>query len=209
MAASDLPPCGCDLCQQGVDHPEREMHRQTIALLSRLDQNQRRWFVAHEAQRLGYGGDGCWPRSRAWTKRRFAAGIANWRLCSWASPSIACGRRVAAGQRLKKRPALEPALTALVEPETAGNPMSAQKWVRSSLRRLSTRLTAQGHAVSHQTVGRLLDQLGYALHVNAKKLEASARHPDRNAQFEHIATHPRRLPPRGGRPSASTPRRRS
>jgi len=33
------------------------MHRQTIALLSRLDENQRRWFVAHEAQRLGYGGD--------------------------------------------------------------------------------------------------------------------------------------------------------
>jgi hypothetical protein len=57
MAASDLPPCGCDLCQQGVDHPAREMHRQTIALLSRLDENQRRWFVAHEAQRLGYGGD--------------------------------------------------------------------------------------------------------------------------------------------------------
>jgi hypothetical protein len=45
------------LCQQGVDHPERELHRQTIALLSRLDENQRRWFVAHEAQRLGYGGD--------------------------------------------------------------------------------------------------------------------------------------------------------
>ena len=57
MATSDLPPCGCDLCQQGVDHPAREMHRQTIALLSRLDENQRRWFVAHEAQRLGYGGD--------------------------------------------------------------------------------------------------------------------------------------------------------
>jgi len=45
------------LCQQGVEHPERELHRQTIALLSRLDENQRRWFVAHEAQRLGYGGD--------------------------------------------------------------------------------------------------------------------------------------------------------
>jgi hypothetical protein len=57
MAASDLPPCGCDLCQQGVDHPERDLHRQTIALFSRLDENQRRWFVAHEAQRLGYGGD--------------------------------------------------------------------------------------------------------------------------------------------------------
>ncbi len=59
--------------------------------------------------------------------------------------------------------------------------------MRSSLRQLSTRLTAQGHTVSHQTVGRLLDKLGYALHVNAKKLEASAHHPDRNVQFEHIA----------------------
>ncbi len=57
MDASALPPCGCDLCQQGVDHPDRELHRQTIALLSRLDEHQRRWFVAHEAQRLGYGGD--------------------------------------------------------------------------------------------------------------------------------------------------------
>jgi hypothetical protein len=31
-----------------------------------------------------------------------------------------------------------------------------------------------------------LDDLGYALHVNAKKAEASAAHVDRNAQFEHI-----------------------
>ena len=58
-----------------------------------------------------------------------------------------------------------------------GRPDECPKWVRSSLRHLSTRLTAQGNAVSHQTVGRLLDQLGYALHVNAEKLEASARHP--------------------------------
>jgi hypothetical protein len=36
-------------------------------------------------------------------------------------------------------------------------------------------------------VARLLDQLGYALHVNANKLEASADRPDRQAQFEHIA----------------------
>jgi hypothetical protein len=75
----------------------------------------------------------------------------------------------------------------LVEPETAGDPMSDQKWVRSSLRQLSARLTDQGHPVSHQTVGRLLDKLDYALHVNAKKLEARAAHPERNAQFEQNA----------------------
>jgi hypothetical protein len=75
-----------------------------------------------------------------------------------------------------------------VEPETAGDPMGAQKWVRSSLRQLSRRLTAAGHPVSHQTVGRLLKELDYALHVNAKKLEASAAHPDRDGQFAAIAS---------------------
>jgi hypothetical protein len=78
-------------------------------------------------------------------------------------------------------------LQAVVEPETAGDPMSDQKWVRSSLRTLSGRLDAAGHPASPPTVGRLLAKLGYALHVNAKKLEASADHPDRQAQFEHIA----------------------
>jgi hypothetical protein len=52
---------------------------------------------------------------------------------------------------------------------------------------VSTTLRAVGHAVSPPTVGRLLEDLGFALQVNAKKREAGANHPDRNAQFEHIA----------------------
>ena len=74
-----------------------------------------------------------------------------------------------------------------MEPETAGDPMSERKWVRSSLRQLSQRLTAAGQPVSHQTVGRLLADRDYALHSNAKQVEARSAHPDRNAQFEHIA----------------------
>ena len=72
-------------------------------------------------------------------------------------------------------------------PETAGDPQSEQKWVRSSLRHLSTRLTAGGHPASPPTVGRLLRTLDYALHVNAKQREARAAHPQRNEQFEYIA----------------------
>ena len=78
-------------------------------------------------------------------------------------------------------------LEELVAPETAGDPMTAQKWVRSSLRTLSTRLEAAGHAVSPPTVGRLLRKLDYSLHVNAKKIEASSNHPDRGRQFDYIA----------------------
>jgi len=78
-------------------------------------------------------------------------------------------------------------LEGLVEAETAGDPMSAQKWTRRSLRHLSGRLEQLGYAVSHQTVGRLLTSLDYALHVNAKKREAGENHPERGTQFDHIA----------------------
>src|SRR4051794_41734220 len=64
--------------------------------------------------------------------------------------------------------------------------MSTQKWVRSSLRTLSTRLESMGHAISPPTVGRLLRKLDYSLHVNSKQLEARSNHPDRDVQFAHI-----------------------
>ena len=69
-------------------------------------------------------------------------------------------------------------------PETAGDPMSEQKWVRSSLRHLSKRLEHLGHLASPPTVGRLLRKLGYSLRVNVKKQEANGAHPERQQQFE-------------------------
>jgi hypothetical protein len=77
-------------------------------------------------------------------------------------------------------------LTRLVEPETAGDPMSEQKWVRSSLRSLSRDLGRAGHPASPPTVARLLVHLGFSLRVNAKQREARSSHPDRQAQFTHL-----------------------
>lgn len=57
MTPIDVPVCQCCLCQQGVEYPERERHRQMLLVFNRLDENQRRWFVALEAKRLGHGGD--------------------------------------------------------------------------------------------------------------------------------------------------------
>ena len=79
-----------------------------------------------------------------------------------------------------------PSLAALVEPETAGDPMSAQKWVRSSLRRLSQRLGLAGHPASPPTVARLLRRLDYSLKANRKERETGSNHPQREAQFAHI-----------------------
>jgi hypothetical protein len=76
-------------------------------------------------------------------------------------------------------------LQELVEPETAGNPMSAEKWVRSSLRHLSKNLKDQGHDICPKTVGRLLKDLKYSLKANVKR-QAGSQHPDRNTQFEYL-----------------------
>lgn len=57
MTALAVARCQCAVCQQEGDHPERERHRQMNLLLSRLDEQQRRWYVALESSRLGHGGD--------------------------------------------------------------------------------------------------------------------------------------------------------
>jgi len=47
--------CGCAACQAG-EHPEKEDHRYLNLILSRLDEQQRRWVAGREARRRGHGG---------------------------------------------------------------------------------------------------------------------------------------------------------
>ncbi len=68
--------------------------------------------------------------------------------------------------------------------ETAGDPVSEQKWQRS-LRHLSDELRKAGHAVSHTTVGRLLVKRHYSLKANLKRF-CGVSHPDRTQQFEYL-----------------------
>jgi hypothetical protein len=49
--------CRCPHCLQDGEHPHKEVHRQMNLLLSRLDEQQRRWYVALESKRIGHGGD--------------------------------------------------------------------------------------------------------------------------------------------------------
>lgn len=82
-------------------------------------------------------------------------------------------------------PTLVPALEALIDPETRGDPESPLRWTLKSTRELAAALVAKEHPVSHETVRRLLLHLGYSLQATRKTTEG-ASHPDRNAQFETI-----------------------
>jgi len=77
-------------------------------------------------------------------------------------------------------------LEALLEDDTAGNPISGVKWTRKSLRILSQALGSNGYHACVNTVRRLLKQLEFSLRVNQKEL-AGQPHPQRDEQFEYIA----------------------
>jgi hypothetical protein len=82
-------------------------------------------------------------------------------------------------------PTLLEDLRQLLEPATMGDPMRPLRWVSKSHDELATALPAMGHKVSSSSLPKLLGELKYCRHFNRKTKE-SGKHPDRDAQFEHI-----------------------
>ena len=56
MTEKTIRECQCPTCQQPGEHPDKELHRWMNLFLSRLDEQQRRWYVALEAKKMGHGG---------------------------------------------------------------------------------------------------------------------------------------------------------
>lgn len=56
MSQKAVHQCECPNCQQPNDHPDKKLHHQINLLVSRLNEQQQRWYVALEAKKLGHGG---------------------------------------------------------------------------------------------------------------------------------------------------------
>jgi len=151
-----------------------------------VDERARRLVAASEALAFGWGGISATARATGLSRSAIRRGIAELQ----GAPSAAPGRiRRPGGGRKKtidRDPSLLPALEALVEPTTRGDPESPLRWTCKSLRKLAGALHERGHRVSHQLVAELLQAAGYSLQANRKTREGG-HHPDRDAQFAHIA----------------------
>jgi transposase len=160
------------------------------ALRPVLNELARRRWAATEALALGRGGISAVARATGLSRTTIRAGIREMRNANGlaATPEMARLRRPGAGRqrRVTQDPALLGDLETLVEPTTRGDPQSPLRWTCKSVRRLAAELQAQGHQVSPQLVSELLHAAGYSLQ-GARKTREGAQHPDRNAQFEHIA----------------------
>ena len=56
MTQQAIHQCTCAVCQEGKDEHTQMIHHQINVVISRLDEQQRRWYAALEANRHGHGG---------------------------------------------------------------------------------------------------------------------------------------------------------
>jgi hypothetical protein len=163
---------------------ENAIRQRWEAVGSKLDERGRRLFAAGEVRSAGWGGLAAVSEVTGLARSTInrgkddldAAGLPRGRV-----------RRAGGGRRARSEddPGLVRALERLVEPATLGDPMRPLIWVSKSMEKLAAALTEMGHPISADTVRKELVKLGFSRQSNRKANEG-AKHPDRNAQFEHI-----------------------
>lgn len=155
------------------------------ALKPILDERQRRLWAAAEARALGRGGLSRVVEATGLSAVTVRAGLRELGRGLGSAPARI--RSAGGGRRrlIEGDARLLPALEALVEPGTRGDPQSPLRWTCKSTAKLAAALTAQGHRVSPRTVNTLLHRLGYSLQA-PRKVREGGHHPDRDAQFRYI-----------------------
>jgi len=171
------------------------------ALVGDLDERGRRRWAATEAMALGDGGITAVSLATGLSDRTIRNGIEELQ----SDNPLPSGRQRRSGGGRKPLESsqhdLTDALDRLVEPTERGDPQSPLRWTCKSLSNLQRELVSQGDRVGRTKISNMLRSLGYSLQGNRKTREGTD-HPDRNAQFEHIARRVRACQ-RGGRPAVS------
>jgi hypothetical protein len=169
---------------------EVEIRERFECLQETLTERSRRLFAGSEALAFGYGGIAATSRATGLSPKTVRRGLAECQEIELGVAPILAphrSRRPGGGRKklTQKHPQLLSTLKELVESTTRGDPESPLLWTARSQRNLVAAMKEKGYSLSKHTLAKLLQELGYSLQGNNKRLEG-AQHPDRNAQFEHI-----------------------
>lgn len=154
-------------------------------MLPLLNERQKRLFLASEALSYGHGGISLISRISGASRNTIKAGIKEHKT---GADTDNYARKQGGGRHFieTNNPLIADKILEIVEPKTFGNPLKILSYTTESLRKISDKLTQQGLKISHTTVGKILQSMGYSKQTNQKMLQVGEPHPDRNAQFEHI-----------------------
>lgn len=56
MSQNEVHECQCEKCQSGEPEALKQEHHLMNLFMSRLDEQERRWYAALEAKKIGHGG---------------------------------------------------------------------------------------------------------------------------------------------------------
>jgi hypothetical protein len=165
---------------------EGPIHERWLVVQDVLDERGRRMWAAAEARSHGRGGIAAVVRATGISAEAVRRGMIE--AATGDRPPEGKIRRPGGGRRSinEREPGLREALVALLDGATRGDPQSPLRWTSRSVANITAELRSQGFDVAETTVRRQLRGLGYSLQANRKSHEG-ADHPDRDAQFAHIA----------------------
>ncbi len=154
------------------------------AVGSKLDERGRRVFATGEVRAAGWGGLEAVSEITGLARSTIGRGLKDLDAAPLPKGRV---RRKGGGRRAlsSRDPTLIDDLWRIVEPATLGCPVRPLLWVSKSHDKLAVALQRMGHRISANSMRRLLLALGYSRQTNRKADEGS-KHPDRDAQFEHI-----------------------
>jgi transposase len=153
-----------------------------------LDERMTRLVASAAALGMKYGGISQAARLSGLSRPSIYAGMEELKSQNAANAEGEARQRKIGGGRKSidnETPEILEKLESLTKPYERGNPESPLRWTSRSLRKLSEEMKRMGYGVSHMTVGKLLEKLGYTLQSN-KKSQEGGNSPDRDAQFKHI-----------------------
>lgn len=87
---------------------------------------------------------------------------------------------------LELNPQIEHHFQEVIQEHTAGSPQQEIRWTNLTQQQIADRVTQAGTSISRRIAAQLLRQFHFVKR-KALKMLTFKQHPDRNAQFEHIA----------------------
>ena len=163
------------------------MEERIKMMLRQLNEKQKRLFLASEALSYGRGGIAEVIRITGFSRNTIKRGINELKSGVTYDGRV---RKSGSGPKYveEKYPEIEDEIRKLIDGSTYGNPERVLSYTTESLRKIEVELKAKGIKVSHETINKILDLMGYSKQANKKMMQIGEPHPDRNAQFEHINT---------------------
>jgi transposase len=155
-------------------------------MLPLLDEKQKRIFLALEANALGRGGLKAIHEISGISQTTIIRGRKE--IEEGASKNDTRIRKAGGGRKklTEKYLDIKDEIERIVADKTYGNPENPLAWTTKSLRNLMECLEEKGSDIKHDTVGKILKELGYSLQQNQKMQQLGEPHPDRDEQFRFI-----------------------